>query len=155
MLAKIPGALSELVSMVSDKQVDFLAYLLPMSSNVTNKISFLIRWSLPESNGRKAFTYPENLCLVPVDLAYSCRVWSYRARKYRVCLEPSESILRIRTKADDLNKDNRLEGVFSKDCRRFDLLRRDSPKRRDQNRSKIDFLKSACNCSIISKNQPH
>ena len=42
-LAKIPGALSELVSMVSDKQVDFLAYLLPMSSNVTNKISFLIR----------------------------------------------------------------------------------------------------------------
>ena len=91
------------------------------------------------TNGRKTFTYCENVCLVPLDISYSYRVWSYAATKSRICLECSESILRIQANAHDFNKDSILEGVVYVCCRRFDWMRRGSPKQRDQNRSQIQF----------------
>ena len=121
----------------------FLLLSATVISNVTNKISFLIHKIFPDSNGRKTFSYYENLCLVSLDISYSYRVSSYAATKSRICLECSESILRIQANAHDFNMDSILEGVVYVCCRRFDWMRRGSPKQRDQNRAQIDFLNSA------------
>ena len=133
----------------------FLLLSATVICNPTNKISFLIHESLPDSNDRNTFTYHENLCLVPSEISYSYRVWSYRATKSWICLECSDPILRIQANAHDFNKDSILEGVVYVCCRRFDWMRRGSQKQRDQNRSKIDFLNSACHCTIIFKKQHH